>query len=84
MAGIASLLLFLALAASIIPVIYRRVKRQQDILGSWDDVQAAQPTPLPETSLGRSFSLKRKKTWKRMTGYFGGSSRERRRRRRRR
>lgn len=71
MAIIASLLLFLTLGVSGIPVIYRRVKRQQDIIGSWDDVQAAESTPPPSTSFGRSFSLRRKKTWKQVTGYLG-------------
>lgn len=80
LAGVAALLLFLALIASTAPGVYRRVKRQKEYAGSWEDVHVAecQPEPEPEESRskgrGGGRGLKRSRTWKkmkRMTGFYG-------------
>jgi hypothetical protein len=77
MAGVSALLLFLAFLVSIAPGIYRRVKRQQEYAGSWEDVDLAanelelQP---PFSASTTATGLTRSRTWrkmKRMTGFYG-------------
>ena len=72
MTGVSALLLFLAFLASVAPGIHRRVKRQQEYAGSWEDVHAASDLKR-SLSVGTSATgLTRSKTWmKRMTGYRG-------------
>jgi hypothetical protein len=76
LAGVAALLLFLALLASTAPGVHRRVKRQKEYAGSWEDVDVAECQPEPESA-----TLKRSRTWgrmkRRMTGFYGSRQKDR-------
>lgn len=75
MAGVSALLLFLAFLVSIAPGIHRRVKRQQEYAGSWEDVIiAATELERPVSASTTATGLTRSKTWgrmKRMTTFKG-------------
>jgi hypothetical protein len=72
MTGTSALLLFLAFIASVAPGIHRRVKRQQEYAGSWEDVHAASELKRSMSVGTTATGLTRSKTWmKRMTGYRG-------------
>jgi ribosomal protein S21 len=77
MAGVAALLLFLALLASTAPGVFRRVKRQREYAGAWEDVHEAEFGYEPMTAKG----LRRGRTWKRkmkrMTGFYGHDDEDR-------
>jgi hypothetical protein len=72
MTGTSALLLFLAFIASVAPGNHRRVKRQQEYAGSWEDVHAASDLKRSLSVGTTATGLTRSKTWmKRMTGYRG-------------
>jgi hypothetical protein len=68
MTGTAALLLFLAFIISVSPGIHRKIKRQREYAGSWEDVHAASELKRSLSVGTTATGLSRSKTWmKRMT-----------------
>lgn len=75
MTGVSALLLFLSFLTSITPGIRRRVKRQQEYAGSWEDVHAASELKRSLSVGTTATGLTRSKTWMKRMTRLGGRGR---------